>query len=279
MGRSLFDQSLDNSASFPRYQLQLNGAKFLSWLSRPFLLFGLLLSIPAFYLLLAQESEKVRLIGHLLYGLVALILLIDTIWQWQIHRRHKTKHGKLILDVIIIFGCIISVVPTEIDWNIFEWLFRLGLCAVILLRIATLVLQHMQPSHLMQVIVLAIIMLSTAGAGFYWLEPKVHNYADGVWLAFTTVATVGYGDIVPSTPASKIFAVFIVLLGYAMFSIVTANIAALFVGEEEEVFERQLHEDIKALHQEVSALREELRLQDQLLNTYLQRADKDKQLE
>ncbi len=102
----------------------------------------------------------------------------------------------------------------------------------------------------------------------------MQNYADGVWLAFTTVATVGYGDIVPSTPASKIFAVFIVLLGYAMFSILTANIAALFVGEEEEVFERQLHEDIKALHQEVSALREELRLQDQLLNTYLQRADK-----
>lgn len=158
-----------------------------------------------------------------------------------------------------------------------EWVFRLGLCAVILLRIATLVLQHMQPSHLVQVIVLAVMMLSTAGAGFYWLEPKVANYADGVWLAFTTVATVGYGDIVPSTPASKIFAVFIVLLGYAMFSIVTANIAALFVGEEEEEFERQLHDDIRALHQEVSALREELRLQDQLLNAYLQRADKEKQ--
>lgn len=258
----------------PRPYAPLKSANLISWLSRPFLLFGLLLSIPAFYLLLAQESGEVRMIGHLLYGLVALILLIDTVWQWHLHRRHQTKHGKLILDVIIMFGCIVSVVPTETQWSILEWLFRLGLCAVILLRIATLVLQHMQPSHLMQVIVLAIIMLSTAGAGFYWLEPKVQNYADGVWLAFTTVATVGYGDIVPSTPASKIFAVFIVLLGYAMFSIVTANIAALFVGEEEEVFERQLHEDIKALHQEVSALREELRLQDQLLNTYLQRADK-----
>ena len=60
------------------------------------LLFGLLLSIPAFYLLLAQESGEVRMIGHLLYGLVALILLIDTVWQWHLHRRHQTKHGKLI---------------------------------------------------------------------------------------------------------------------------------------------------------------------------------------
>ncbi len=252
-------------------------ANFFTWFSRPVLLFGLLLSIPAFYLLLAQDSAQVRMIGHLLYGIVALILLSDSAWQWQLHRRHKTRHGKLILDVVIIFGCLASVVPTEVEWGMIEWVFRLGLCAVILLRIATLVLQHMQPSHLVQVIVLAVMMLSTAGAGFYWLEPKVANYADGVWLAFTTVATVGYGDIVPSTPASKIFAVFIVLLGYAMFSIVTANIAALFVGEEEEEFERQLHDDIRALHQEVSALREELRLQDQLLNAYLQRADKEKQ--
>nr|WP_314860496.1 potassium channel family protein [uncultured Undibacterium sp.] len=92
--------------------------------------------------------------------------------------------------------------------------------------------------------------------------PQVTSYADGVWLAFTTVATVGYGDIVPSTPASKIFAFFIVLLGYAMFSFVTANIAALFVGEEEEIFEQELHNDIRALHQEVAALREELRRRD-----------------
>jgi voltage-gated potassium channel len=40
-----------------------------------------------------------------------------------------------------------------------------------------------------------------------------------------------------------------------MFSIVTANIAALFVGEEEAKFERDLHRDIRALHHEVAALR------------------------
>lgn len=86
----------------------------------------------------------------------------------------------------------------------------------------------------------------------------MQNYPDGVWLAFTTIATVGYGDIVASTAASKVFAVFIVLLGYAMFSIVTANIAALFVGEADAKFERDLHNDIRALHAEVAALRKVL---------------------
>lgn len=248
---------------------------FFSWFSRPLLLFGLVLSIPAFYLLLGRDNEELRLIGHALYGLAALVLMVDAIRQWKIHRLQKRMHGKLALDVVIIVGCLVSVLPSGAQWSVTEWLFRLGLCAVILLRMTTLVLQHVKPSHLVQMTVLALIMLTTAGAGFYWLEPSVENYADGVWLAFTTIATVGYGDIVPSTPAAKIFAVFIVLLGYAMFSIVTANIAALFVEEDEARFERELHRDIRALRAELGILRDTLKAQDTILAAYAARLDRD----
>jgi len=236
--------------------------RFFTWFSRPLLLVGLLASIPAFYLLLAGETEFFRKSGHAMYALSAVLIAVDVYLQWIKNRYQRRRHGKIALDAIIIFGCLFSSLPTAADWGIVEWLLRLALCAAIVLRIATLVLQHMKPSHLVQVIVLALLMLTTAGAGFYWLEPNVHSYANGVWLAFTTVATVGYGDIVPSTPASKIFAVFIVLLGYAMFSIVTANIAALFVGEDEKMLERELHADIRTLSREVAALREELRSRD-----------------
>jgi voltage-gated potassium channel len=228
---------------------------FIDWLSRPVLLIGLIFSIPAFYLLLGGENDNTRLFGHSLYGFVAMLLLVDTTWQWKLHQVGARRSGKMILDIAIIIGCIASAFPSAVHWSGIEWLLRLALCAVIFLRIAMIVLLHIRPSHLVQVIALALLMLTTAGAGFYWLEPSVESYPDGVWLAFTTIATVGYGDIVPSTAASKVFAVFIVLLGYAMFSIVTANIAALFVGEEEAKFERDLHRDIRALHHEVAALR------------------------
>ena len=86
--------------------------------------------------------------------------------------------------------------------------------------------------------------------------------ADGLWLAFTTAATVGYGDIVPSTPASKIFSVFVVMLGYGVVSLVTAAIATKWVETEERAIEREvlrdMHHQMDALRQEVAGLREQM---------------------
>jgi len=108
---------------------------------------------------------------------------------------------------------------------------------------------------------LAISMLILLGGGFgFWLlDPRVQTLADGLWLAFTTAATVGYGDMVPSTHASRAFAVVVVLLGLAVLSLVTASVAALFVEKdvhtEERAIERELMQEIRAVRAEVAALR------------------------
>ena len=101
---------------------------------------------------------------------------------------------------------------------------------------------------------LSLTILLLGGVGFWLLEPKVETLSDGLWLAFTTAATVGYGDIVPSTHASRIFAVLVVLLGLAVLSLVTASVAAIFVGKEERDIERELMNEIRALRVEVAAL-------------------------
>jgi voltage-gated potassium channel len=72
-------------------------------------------------------------------------------------------------------------------------------------------------------------------------------------LAFTTAATVGYGDLVPSTHSSRAFAV-VVMLGLAVLSLVTASVAAVFVGNEERDIERELMQEIRALRADVAAL-------------------------
>lgn len=108
-------------------------------------------------------------------------------------------------------------------------------------------------------LVLCLLILGMGGLGFWMLEPRAHTFSDGLWLAFTTAATVGYGDIVPSTHASRAFAVIVVLLGLAVLSLVTASVAAMFVETEERQIERDLMHEIGALRSEVRSLRDELR--------------------
>lgn len=107
----------------------------------------------------------------------------------------------------------------------------------------------------------AILLLG--GVGFRLLDPDVHTLADGLWLSFTTAATVGYGDMVPSTHASRMFAGIVVLLGLAVLSLVTASLAAIFVekdveeGEELQV-QHELMREIRQLRQDVQSLRHEI---------------------
>jgi len=100
------------------------------------------------------------------------------------------------------------------------------------------------------------MILGFGGVGFWLLEPRAHTFSDGLWLAFTTAATVGYGDIIPTTHASRIFSVIVVLLGLAVLSLVTASLAAMFVETEERQIERDLLFEIAQLKAQIQTLSE-----------------------
>ena len=108
-------------------------------------------------------------------------------------------------------------------------------------------------------VALALAILGLGGAGFWLIDPQVETFSDGLWLAFTTAATVGYGDTVPSTPASRLFAVLVVLVGLAVLSLVTASVAAIFVGSKERQIELELMQELHAMRHELHGLREEVR--------------------
>ncbi|MDY7574065.1 potassium channel family protein [Actimicrobium sp. CCI2.3] len=235
---------------------------------RPILFVALVLSIPAFYLLLDDVDARLRGMGSLLYAVTAVLVGVD-LW----YRRGIEPDWRFTLvDAGLLLGALASAWPTGTPWSELEWWLRLTYSAIVFLRFPTLLAPWALPRHLMQIIALSIILLALAGAGFYWLEPRVLTYADGLWLAFITGATVGYGDLVPSTHASRVFAVFIVLLGYAIFSVITASIAALFVGEDVKHFQQELHADIRALRHEIALLHKELN-RSLPVPTFTERAD------
>jgi voltage-gated potassium channel len=71
-------------------------------------------------------------------------------------------------------------------------------------------------------------------------NPQFGQISDGLWWAFVTLTTVGYGDIVPITAGGRIVAVFTMVFGIAIYSLMIANLT-FFV--EEQGRKRQLEKE------------------------------------
>ncbi|WP_321924675.1 potassium channel family protein [Paraburkholderia guartelaensis] len=226
--------------------------------ARWFLLAGCLIAIPAFYLELLSTSSWMLLTARALYGGMAVACagaIARTAMSTHKPARFLDRNA---FDVALACGALVSMTGGANPWSVLEWVLRLAFMAMIALRIVVALSAYFELNRLALLPLAGLIVLLLGGAGFYALEPRVHSYAEGLWLAFESSATVGYGDIAPTTPASRIFAVFVVLLGYGMFSLAFAGIAAWLVGKEERRLRREMHRDIKALHAEITALHREL---------------------
>ncbi|WP_321937835.1 potassium channel family protein [Paraburkholderia sp. J8-2] len=226
--------------------------------ARWILLAGCLIAIPAFYLELLATSSFMLSIARALYGGMAVACagaIARTAWSSRKPVRFLDRNA---FDVAIACGALVSMIGGVNPWSSLEWALRLAFMGMIALRIVFALRAYFEPNRLVLLPLVGAIVVLLGGAGFYALEPRVHSYAEGLWLAFESSATVGYGDYAPTTPASRVFAVFVVLLGYGMLSLAFAGIAAWLIGKEERRLRREMHRDIKTLHAEILLLHREL---------------------
>lgn len=217
-----------------------------------------LLALPAFYLELASKGGLLQHISWILDFLILCAFTGEFLWMFWLTRQKNLYVLHNWLSLLIIFGAGASLVGVEGEWLPLARLLRVAYVALVLARVLGSLRNLFSPSAVPYILGWGAVTLALSGAVFYWLEPTVDSYADGLWLAFTTGATVGYGDIVPTTEASRLFAVLMVVIGYAILSMVTASIAAIFVGEDEKLLRREMHQDIRELRQEVAKLRVQL---------------------
>ena len=218
-----------------------------------------LLSIPAFFMEDIASPKVFKTLGLELDLLIFTVFAGELIWMLYLAHQKVTYLKTNWLSLLIILGAGLNVIGWQTEWIALVRLLRVLYVGLILARLVSSLRNLFTPDAIISVVIMGLIVMGIAGAGFYWLEPTVNSFEEGLWLAFVTASTVWYGDIVPTTPASRFFAVFMVLIGFALLSLMTASIAAFFVGEDEKRLRHEMHSDIKELRDEVAQLRGELR--------------------
>ena len=81
------------------------------------------------------------------------------------------------------------------------------------------------------IVLLAVLVLGTLG--FMYLENR--SPLDAFYFIIVTLASVGYGDIHPTTPGAKVFVIFLIILGVGTFVGVLANGTEMILSRREKL--------------------------------------------
>ncbi len=156
---------------------------------------------------------------------------------WQTRGRYMTSFVGLVDLLAVLPALLALVVPIPVD-------------ALRLLRVARLlklarytpalnlfaaVIRNESRALLATLLVVAVLLVLEATI-MYTLEreaqPKVFaSIPHAMWWAIVTIATVGYGDMYPITPAGKVFGGMVMVIGIAVFAVPAGILATGFASE------------------------------------------------
>ena len=175
----------------------------------------------------------------------AFFLAETLVLTWLVNDRSTYLKSNWVNLLIILFGC-------PLVWEIFP--HAAGLRALRLIILLTLFI-HMSASvkhilarhHLGSTLIASFFIIIMAGTVMSVIDPNVETPFDGIWWAWVTVTTVGYGDIVPGSTLGRLFGSFLILMGIGLFTMLTASFAAFFMAEDEKEMIKKEEDNIQRL--------------------------------
>lgn len=126
---------------------------------------------------------------------------------------------------------------------------RLVLVLVLLTGLSKTLRRFLMRNRLGTTLAIALVVVVISGMLVTRIEPRMGTIFDGIWWAWVTVFTVGYGDIAPQTHTGRLFGGLLILLGVGLISLLTANLAAFLIGNEVEKVEQEEQQSDKLLHE------------------------------
>lgn len=207
-------------------------------------------------IMLLAVGSVVLAVYDIYYGLKTWMSVIDTvIWiifvaDYYVRLRKAQGKGKFFLhnipDLIAIlpFFSVLRVIRIARIARLLK-LTKIIKCFrgfSFLIRILKYCMKIMRTHGIRFVILVTVLVVASGGIAIHYIEG--FTIADSLWWAFATVATVGYGDLSPSTGAGRIVAVALMIMGIGLIGSLTSMITSALLKTHEK---RSIHSEVKEL--------------------------------
>jgi voltage-gated potassium channel len=233
-----------------------------------------------------DEIETRYLTYNIFVLLVTILALLSMVGYYFLPLSPQVKQVLLISDIL---ACILLMFEFFLNWNHapdrryyllrYGWIDFLGsipgLLVFRLLRIFRALRifrrirqttseevrqqarQRLGESSLMIAVLMIYLVVMLGSIAIVQVESTAPNAniktgGDAVWWSFVTIATVGYGDEYPVTPAGRSIAVLVMVVGVSVFSVLTGFLALSFQNRRAN----QQEEAIAGLRSELREIKE-----------------------
>lgn len=225
-----------------------------------------------------DENERAKFIGKLFeWPMLILALWMFLLWYMDItgyvdkvtlKRTDILVWAFFVLELIVMTSLVdkkfryigsnwmnlaIVIFGMQILWGDMQYMAairiaRLVVILVLYISIFDSVLVMLARKKLWLTLLISFITILIAGIVISVFDPGISDPWEGLWWAWVTVTTVGYGDVVPTSAGGRVIGGFLILLGVGIFSMLTASFSAFLVSKDSDELESKEEKAIKILH-------------------------------
>lgn len=147
-------------------------------------------------------------------------------------KKYFFKHNIIDLVAIIPFNSAFRALRITKSFRVFRLaklskLAKLSRLASVSGRLLSKSKRFLNTNGFKYMLISAGVLILVGGSLITYFEKM--SFADGIWWAFVTTTTVGYGDISPSSSAGRIIACILMLVGIGLIGSLTSTITTFFM--------------------------------------------------
>lgn len=172
--------------------------------------------------------------------IITIIFIVDYVVRLFISKNKKDFFKQNIFDLIAIipFTSLFKVFRVLKVLKVFKALkiLKFARLSAYFARFYKRVKFFFEINGLKYMVFVSLFCIVAGGIAIHFVEEM--TVFDGIWWSFVTATTVGYGDISPTTPAGRVIAAILMIVGIGLIGSLTSTITALFFQRHENASKR-----------------------------------------